>query len=29
MQYKIAMLDIPAGTRAEDLAVVLKALDAV
>jgi len=27
MQYKGAMLDIPAGTRAEDLSVVVKALD--
>ncbi|MCL2122354.1 MAG: hypothetical protein FWH28_08920 [Clostridiales bacterium] len=29
MQYKSARLDIPPGTRAEDLIVVLKALDSV
>jgi hypothetical protein len=29
MQYKNAMLDIPSGIKAEDLTIVLKALDAV
>jgi hypothetical protein len=29
MQYKGAMLDIPSGTEAEDLTIVLKALDSV
>jgi hypothetical protein len=29
MQYKSALLDIPSGTKAEDLTVVLKALDSV